>query len=194
MAICHLNSITSVLWMLYAAAILWGGIRFKNRYVTNCGIFIVCVTLLRVITYDIVNLPIGYKLLLFFVLGVALLVTSYYYSKRLGNNGSDKLAAIDGTDPEPSSVASPTNSPIVSPKDTQELKEIEIPDLTNQNAFREVDSAASQSPFSDRLNQVDNIENSSVSMAESETDLTESGAAESNNTPPTADRASWHND
>ena len=193
-AICHLNSITSVLWMLYAAAILWGGIRFKNRYVTNCGIFIVCVTLLRVITYDIVNLPIGYKLLLFFVLGVALLVTSYYYSKRLGNNGSDKLAAIGGTDLEPSSVASPTNSPIVSPKDTQELKEIEIPDLTNQNAFREVDSAASQSPFSDRLNQVDNIENSSVSMAESETDSAESGAAESDNTPPTADRASWHND
>jgi len=195
-AVCHLDSITSVLWMLYAAAILWGGIRFKNRYVTNCGIFIVCITLLRVITYDIVKLPIGYKLLLFFVLGVALLVTSYYYSKRLGNNGSDKLAAIDGADPEPSSVTSFTNSPVASSKDTQELKEIEIPDLTEQNAFKKVDDIASQSPFSDRLNQADNTENASavITETENETDLGVSPVTESAKNPLTVARASWHND
>lgn len=193
-AVCHLDSITSVLWMLYAAAVLWGGIRFKNRYITNCGIFIVCVTLLRVITYDIVNLPIGYKLLLFFVLGVALLATSYYYSKRLGNKGSDKPTSLNGIEPEPSSASSSTTSQVVSPKDTQELKDIEIPDLTDQNAFKEVDSAASPSPFSDRLNGADKAENADNLTAENRANWEETATVKMEQVPPAAEKASWHND
>lgn len=193
-AVCHLSSITSVLWMLYAAAILWGGIRFKNRYITNCGIFIVCVTLLRVITYDIINLPIVYKLLLFFVLGVALLVTSYYYSKCLGNKGADKFISTNGTEPELGSTASSTTSQGVSSKDTQELKDIEIPDLTDQNAFKKVDSAASQSPFSDRLSGAANVGNMDSSVAESKNNLEETTAVKAAQTSPAMDKPSWHND
>ena len=180
--------------MLYAAAILWGGIRFKNRYITNCGIFIVCVTLLRVITYDIINLPIVYKLLLFLVLGVALLVTSYYYSKCLGNKGADKFISTNGTEPELGSTASSTTSQGVSSKDTQELKDIEIPDLTDQNAFKKVDSAASQSPFSDRLSGAANVGTMDSSVAESKNNLEETTAVKAAQTSPAMDKPSWHND
>lgn len=200
-AVCHLSSITSVLWMLYAAAILWGGVRFKNRYVTNCGIFIVCFTLLRVITYDIVNLPIGYKLLLFFVLGVALLLTSYYYSKHLSHNGTDIPPGVDiptSTDPKPVSSVPAIDSQVSFSEDTQEFKETEIPDLSNQNAFKEVDSSVSQSPFSDRLNEIESVESLTASVAEngaaSEENTAENVAIESTQVPIVAGKASWHND
>ena len=192
-AVCYLDSITSVLWMLYAAAILWGGIRFKNRYVTNCGIFIVCVTLLRVITYDIVNLPIGSKLLLFFVLGVALLVTSYYYSKRLGHNNSCS-SAMTAIEPKPSPSAPSPTAKVVSSKDTQELKEIEIPDLSSQKAFKEVDSSLSQSPFSDRLNGGEEAESLSVPLAEDKNGAERISIGEASSAPVAAYKASWHND
>lgn len=193
-SICGIESITSVLWMLYAAAVIFVGVRFRKRYATNCGIAIVCITLLRVITYDIVSLPLGYKLLLFFVLGVALLITSYFYSKYAKTN---LLAAEDNSESQPNLEPNEvTSSAVKSARDTQELKdiEIEIPDLENQNAFREVDSQASSSPFSDRLGTSNSVGVSAVKVVNAQLTNGEKNTKEGAEAPLAANKASWHND
>lgn len=78
----HMEAITTVFWSMCAAAILFVGIRFKERSLTFTGIFIVACTLVRVVFYDIADLSTGYKLVSFLVLGVMLLAVSFFYSKR----------------------------------------------------------------------------------------------------------------
>ena len=78
--------------------------------------------------------------------------------------------------------------------ESEELKDIEIPDLTDQNAFKKVDSAASQSPFSDRLSGAANVGNMDSSVAESKNNLEETTAVKAAQTSSAMDKPSWHND
>lgn len=90
----HMEAITTVFWSMCAAAILFVGIRFKERSLTFTGIFIVACTLVRVVFYDIADLSTGYKLVSFLVLGVMLLAVSFFYSKLRHAD-----SASDNTDP-----------------------------------------------------------------------------------------------
>ncbi|MGM9992274.1 MAG: DUF2339 domain-containing protein [Candidatus Bruticola sp.] len=196
-SICGIDSITSVLWMLYAAAVLFVGIGFKKSYVTKCGIFIVCVTLIRVVTYDIISLSMGYKLLLFFVLGCAFLIVSYYYSKRTFVSKEEKnvISPLIETDSASDfAMSQPIESGVKeswAAADTQLLED------------KEVDSSITTSPFSDRWLQEDNSvglcadeKNESKSaaeiihVAEAKNELPKEGEA----CMPAACKASWHTD
>ncbi|MGM9998137.1 MAG: DUF2339 domain-containing protein [Candidatus Bruticola sp.] len=195
--ICGMESITSVLWMLYAAAVIFVGIGLKKSYVTKCGIFIVCITLLRVVTYDIISLPIGYKLLLFFVLGCAFLIVSYYYSKRAAASRNEENTTPPVHTADSPSVFSVENS-------VNSLEGIKAAD-TQLLDNTEGQKVVTTSPFGDKLPHEDGSTVASTDAVEEQDSKTlaetfnqtaaakiDVGHGASSSTP--VHKASWHTD
>ena len=75
------NITLSILWGLYALALILFGIRNGKRYLRIGGIGLFGVTLIKVFIYDISNLESGAKTIVLISLGVLLLVISFLYNK-----------------------------------------------------------------------------------------------------------------
>lgn len=79
-SLLQLKSITTICWVLYAAGIIIPGISSHKKYLTYSGIVIVMASVLRVVVYDMAALSGVYKLAVFLVMGITLMVISYLYS------------------------------------------------------------------------------------------------------------------
>ena len=71
----------SLLWGVYALSLIVFGIWKKNKPIRILAIVLFSATLLKLFAYDIAHLDTISKTLVFFVLGVLLLVISYLYNR-----------------------------------------------------------------------------------------------------------------
>lgn len=78
----NIDWIITIMWILYSGIISLIGI-FKNiKSLKIAGIWLSILTVCRLFIYDLSNLNMLYKLVVFITLGVVLLVISYLYNKR----------------------------------------------------------------------------------------------------------------
>ena len=73
--------IVSVFWMLYSGIITTIGILNNKKFLKNVGIFTSVLTLVKVLFFDIAGLDAIYKLIVFMLVGVVLMLVSYLYNK-----------------------------------------------------------------------------------------------------------------
>lgn len=71
----------SLSWILYAGIITLCGIFLNKRTLTKSGIWIFILAMLKVMLFDIANMEILYKFIVFLTLGVILMIVSYFYTK-----------------------------------------------------------------------------------------------------------------
>ena len=170
--VCGLESITSILWALYAAVALFVGISKKNSPVTWTGIFIACVTVVRVMLYDISELPTGYKLISCLVLGTSLMAISYYYHKR-----KESLLPMLTESPAPgpadlSGVANSASSPgVAGPGSNSGIVDSAVGSVAqvgNSSANSDHGYSASAAPFTEAAAQVAENAESAATSATSE--------------------------
>jgi Predicted membrane protein len=87
----------SVLWGVYALAIIALGIKFGKKHLRIGGIVLLGITLSKLFVYDISDLPTIPKTLLFVSLGILLLIVSFLYTKYkfviFGEPEEEKLGA-----------------------------------------------------------------------------------------------------
>ena len=70
-----------ILWGLCSFAFMWLGMHFKYRTLRIISLSLFTVTLLKLLIFDIRNIPAGGKIAAFFCLGVILLVVSFMYQR-----------------------------------------------------------------------------------------------------------------
>ncbi len=70
-----------ILWGLCSFCFMWLGMRHKYRTLRIISLTLFAVTLIKLFTYDISNIPVGGKIAAFFCLGVLLLVVSFMYQR-----------------------------------------------------------------------------------------------------------------
>ena len=70
-----------ILWGLCSFAFMWLGMRHKIRPLRIVSLTLFSITLVKLFTYDIRNIPVGGKIAAFFCLGVLLLVVSFMYQR-----------------------------------------------------------------------------------------------------------------
>jgi len=71
----------SVAWILYAGVLLAIGIFKDKKYLKMTGIWIVILTVLKILFVDMAQVNFIYKMIVFILLGVVLMIVSYYYNK-----------------------------------------------------------------------------------------------------------------
>ena len=75
----------SIIWLIYAGIITLAG-TFKNiKQMINTGIFIISLTILKILFLDLININPFVKIISFGVLGTVLLIISYFYNKIKNN-------------------------------------------------------------------------------------------------------------
>jgi uncharacterized membrane protein len=70
-----------VLWGLLSFALMWLGMRYKQRTLRIISLTLFSITLLKLFFFDIRNIPPAGKIAAFFCLGVLLLIVSFMYQK-----------------------------------------------------------------------------------------------------------------
>jgi uncharacterized membrane protein len=70
-----------ILWGLCSFCFMWLGMQHKYRTLRIISLTLFAVTLIKLFTYDISNIPVGGKIAAFFCLGVLLLVVSFMYQR-----------------------------------------------------------------------------------------------------------------
>ena len=70
-----------ILWGLASFALMWLGMRNKQRNLRIISLTLFTLTLVKLFVYDIVDIPVGGKIAAFFCLGVLLLIVSFMYQK-----------------------------------------------------------------------------------------------------------------
>jgi hypothetical protein len=70
-----------VLWGLLSFAMMWLGMRYKQRTLRIISLSLFTLTLLKLFLFDIRNIPAAGKIAAFFCLGVLLLIVSFMYQK-----------------------------------------------------------------------------------------------------------------
>ncbi len=90
----------SILWGIYALALIVLGIAWKKKHLRIIAIVILAITLIKLFLYDIADLDTIPKTILFVTLGITLLVISFLYNKykvvMFGVDGADD--SRDGVD------------------------------------------------------------------------------------------------
>jgi uncharacterized membrane protein len=71
----------TVLWGLYSFVLIAVGIMRKNKLLRISAIALFAISLIKLCTYDILSLSMGYKVAAFIALGVILLVVAFMYQK-----------------------------------------------------------------------------------------------------------------
>lgn len=71
----------SVIWILYAGVLLGIGIFKDKKYLKMTGIWIVILTVLKILFVDMAQVNFIYKMIVFVLLGAVLMIVSYYYNK-----------------------------------------------------------------------------------------------------------------
>lgn len=77
-----LDYIISVLWITYAGLITIIGILKNIKFLKIAGIWLSILTILRIFIFDLSSVANIYKLIAFIVLGVILMIISYFYAKK----------------------------------------------------------------------------------------------------------------
>jgi uncharacterized membrane protein len=70
-----------VLWGASSFALMWLGMRFKQRNLRIISLSLFLITLLKLFLFDINNIPVAGKIAAFFCLGILLLIISFMYQK-----------------------------------------------------------------------------------------------------------------
>jgi uncharacterized membrane protein len=70
-----------ILWGLCSFGFMWLGMKFKNKTLRIVSLSLFSITLFKLFTYDIRNIPVAGKIAAFFFLGVLLLVVSFMYQR-----------------------------------------------------------------------------------------------------------------
>ncbi len=70
-----------VLWGVLSFAMMWLGMKFKDRTLRIVSLSLFSLTLLKLFLFDIRNIPAAGKIVAFFCLGVLLLIVSFMYQK-----------------------------------------------------------------------------------------------------------------
>lgn len=78
----NLDYIISVLWITYAGLVTMTGILKNIKFLKIAGIWLSIITILRIFIFDLSSVANIYKLIAFLVLGIILLVISYFYAKK----------------------------------------------------------------------------------------------------------------
>ena len=78
----EINYIVSIAWLIYSFAITTVGINANKSYLKNVGIITSILTVIRILFYDMSNVDILYKLIIFMLLGAILMIISYMYNKN----------------------------------------------------------------------------------------------------------------
>lgn len=71
----------SLVWILYSGVSTLIGIFKEKSVLKNFGIWVLILAILKVMLFDIADMAIHYKFIAFIVLGVILMIVSYFYSK-----------------------------------------------------------------------------------------------------------------
>jgi uncharacterized membrane protein len=79
----------SLLWALYATALILVGVRRAAPVLRWMALLLFGVVVLKVFFFDLSFLERAYRILSFFVLGVALMVVSFFYTRRLAKARSN---------------------------------------------------------------------------------------------------------
>lgn len=70
-----------ILWGLSSFALMWMGMKRKNRTLRIISLVVFGITLLKLFIFDIRNIPVAGKIAAFFSLGVLLLIISFMYQR-----------------------------------------------------------------------------------------------------------------
>ena len=70
-----------IVWGLCSFCFMWLGMHHKYRTLRIISLTLFAITLIKLFTYDISNIPAGGKIAAFFCLGVLLLVVSFMYQR-----------------------------------------------------------------------------------------------------------------
>jgi len=79
--IVYIKTGLPILWGVASFALMWLGMRNKQRNLRIISLTLFTLTLVKLFVYDIVNIPVGGKIAAFFCLGVLLLIVSFMYQK-----------------------------------------------------------------------------------------------------------------
>lgn len=71
----------SIIWGVASFILIWTGMRSSLKSLRLTGLFLFGITLVKLFTYDIQNMPAGGKIAAFILLGVLLLVVSFMYQR-----------------------------------------------------------------------------------------------------------------
>jgi len=70
-----------ILWGLSSFALMWLGMKYKDRSLRIISLVLFAITLLKLFLFDIRNIPVAGKIAAFFSLGVILLIVSFMYQR-----------------------------------------------------------------------------------------------------------------
>ncbi|QEM13525.1 DUF2339 domain-containing protein [Mucilaginibacter rubeus] len=79
-----------ILWGLLSFALMWLGMKHKQRAMRVASLTLFSITLLKLFLFDIKNIPIWGKIAAFFCLGILLLIVSFIYQKDKKNTATDE--------------------------------------------------------------------------------------------------------
>jgi uncharacterized membrane protein len=82
----------SVLWVVYALALMLGGVKWKSAALRWQALVLLGVAIAKVFFFDLSFLTRFYRIVSFFVLGLVLLLVSFFYQRRSTAGGGDKSA------------------------------------------------------------------------------------------------------
>jgi len=77
----YIKAVLPILWGVTSFALMWLGMRNKQRNLRIISLTLFTITLLKLFLFDIVDIPVGGKIAAFFCLGVLLLIVSFMYQK-----------------------------------------------------------------------------------------------------------------
>ena len=83
----------STLWLVYALGLMVAGVWRKSAPVRWQALAILGVVIVKVFLFDLSSLDRFYRIVSFLLLGVALLVISFYYQRRLQARGSEERSS-----------------------------------------------------------------------------------------------------
>ena len=78
----NITYLISLVWLLFSGIITIIGILIKKDYLKHVGIFTSILTIIRIIFYDLSNIQVEYKLLIFVAIGAIFMFISYLYNKN----------------------------------------------------------------------------------------------------------------
>jgi len=81
----------SVVWGIYALAMLLGGLQFNYKALRITGLVLFVTTIAKVFLFDLADSDVLYRLVAFFILGIALLLAAYAYLRKRDKFQSDSV-------------------------------------------------------------------------------------------------------
>lgn len=88
------KAVLPILWGICSFVMIWVGIKFKFRFIRIYALCILSITLIKLFTYDISNIPVAGKIAAFICLGILLLIVSFMYQrlKKIISNDEEKIS------------------------------------------------------------------------------------------------------